>query len=146
MSRISTTRRLISVYTEGEQWKREHIHSLTVSDIAEDIVWGMHLFQGLESFYDLRLNPQIALVDADSYVLDLLAAYREWLQTSEKFLKLWNELDPQNPMSSSDEFFRMVDEVRDFLKNLENEQQIPPIEELLPLARPDNPCPDRYLD
>jgi hypothetical protein len=147
MSAIPTTRRLIEAYAESEPWKEHHDRAMLCRDIEELMTWGIHLFRGL---CELEANLQSRALARKGEGLGLESAefervYRLWVTTSEGVLRLAGDLSEDGfPVDGLDEFRRIAEEARCQIGLWDLEPEIRPIEEVLPLVRPENPRPDRY--
>jgi hypothetical protein len=147
MSAIPTTRRLIEAYAESEPWKEHHDRAMLCRDIEELMTWGVHLFRGL---CDLEANLQSRALARRGEGLSLDSAefeqaYRLWVTTSEGVLRLAGDLSEEGfQIDGLDKFRRIAEEARCQIELWDLEPEICPIEDALPLVRPENPRPDRY--
>jgi hypothetical protein len=147
MSTISTTYRLISTYADPEPWKEYHDRAILCRDIEETIAWGIYLFRDLS---DLEARFQ-ARVFGGGEVLHNLdrnefeRAYRLWVTGSMAILREAEGLAEEGfPVNGLDEFRGIAEEARCQIELFDLEPEIRPIEEVLPLIRPENPRPARY--
>jgi hypothetical protein len=147
MSAISTTRRLISSYAECEPWKEHHDQAMLCWDVEEKMAWGINLLQGLSDL-EARLQARVLGGREAWQKLDLAEieqAYRSWVTGSESLLRQAEALAEQGfPLDGLAEFRGKVEEVRCQIELWDLEPEIRPIEEALPLTKPENPRPARY--
>ena len=121
--------------------------TMTCLDVEATMSMGVKLFRWLTDG-EARCQ-QLALrgeVPPDDPVWeDIEQAYRSWLLASEKLLIRADEFARDGfDLDGLGEFRTTVDEARSLVALWEFEPQILPIEEALPLTKPQNPLPTRY--
>ena len=147
MPAIHTTRRLLSAYADKEPWKQAHDKTQMCLDVEEKLAWGVHLFRGLVDLEARQQAHAMQRPDADAVqfleVMPLL--YQVWLDASEFFLDAARGFaNCGYVVDGLEPFEATVEEARCLLENLALEDEIRVAEELISIARPENPRPDRY--
>jgi hypothetical protein len=145
---ISTTERLITAYGEQEPWKEDHDRAMYCCMIEDNLEWGIVLFEGLSAaaarFQAQSISPGNP-VDGIQWS-GFEKAYKNWARTAGKFLKAADKLVSEGyVVKRLDDFRLLVAEAECMVDNAELELEIPPIEELERMARPECPRPERYL-
>jgi hypothetical protein len=147
MLAFRTTGRLIQTYAESDPRTEGHDRAMWCRAIEEILGWGIRLLRGLaeiEAELQARaLGGKVA--PSDPVWAEHDRAYRSWVAGSEGFLKAATELSEEGyDVHDLDEFRRAVEEARCQVELWELESELPTIEEMRPLARPQNPRPARY--
>jgi hypothetical protein len=150
MTASRTTRRLLSAYADLEPWKRDHDEAQSCLDVEENLAWGVNLYRGLlerESRKSLQISRDFDQEEAASFFAEMTQFYQMWLNASEVYLDAARSFVGSGyVVDGLDAFEQTVEEARCLLGNLALESEIRPIEELIALAKPENPRPERYGD
>ncbi len=146
----TATRRQIAAYAEGGPWKVDHDAAMACRDVEDCLEIGICLYRRIVEIesrnQELALSGRLPDVEACLKEVDDL--YRMWHGASRKWLADIEALAARGGFNVDGlgAFRAAVEEAGCVIGNNELEPQIHPFEELLTIARPDNPRPDRYRD
>jgi hypothetical protein len=138
--------RILAAYDEAEPWKADHDASMQCFEMEEVIAVG-NLAYELISFIDATWQQYVARgkvlfkEEDDSQIGQF---YRKWVEISERRIVEIESLTREgSEIQGADRFLILLVEAKAILDSRELEDQMRPIEDILPLVK-GNPRPERY--
>ena len=147
MTTIRTTRRLLAAYIDKEPRKGAFDEAQSCLNIEEKLAWGVPLFRGLLDLeVRIQSHPSRRPEAETALFLEMMPVlYGCWLDASEAYLEKAKGFARSGyEVGGLEAFEATVEEARCLCENLDLEDEIPPIEALSRLAKPENPRPARY--
>lgn len=146
---IRVTQRLISAFTNAEPWKIDHDEAMLCRDLEDSMAWAVRLMNGLAED-EARLQNiargataedcEVVVAKFDNMRKELVDGCRAAVPLVESLMQQGYRVDGVG------EFRQALEEAQNMLDAAEFERELPPLEELRRLVRPNNPRPERYGD
>jgi hypothetical protein len=144
------SRRLVLAFAEAEPWKIDHQRAMLCRDIEDDMAWGIRLMSGLaeeEATFQALVLAGGPAGDIEAGMAGIDECRRVLVEVCEKILETAESLRrDRDAIDGIEEFRAAIEEARHRVEAAEFEQELPPLETMRPLLRPENPRPERYGD
>ena len=145
MSTLQTSRNVVMAYADS--WKNDHVEAMACFDIQEKIQWGIFVYRFLSA---VASSLQASVLRSPGSVPDtafdeMRVSFQYWLQASCSYrLRIDPFVRSGYQIDGLEDFDLAIEEAEAVIGNGEVANELPPIEALMPLFRPENPDLARY--